>query len=59
MKVMNKNLRPGMVLNGGTKIIEVRPTRWKKEVYVTYQRPGQEAYMSIWSATAYKEVHYA
>ena len=55
MKIMNKNLKPGMVLTNGIEIVAVSPTSWKGEVCVDYLI-GEKHVSSIWSAKAYKSV---
>lgn len=54
--VLNKNLKPGMVMYNGTVILNVQPWHWAKEVMVTFQRVGHEPYTSIWSANASKQI---
>lgn len=55
-KIVNRNLKPGMVLVGGLTILAVAPTYWSKEIAVTYQRPGCYPKTSKWSATGTKHV---
>lgn len=54
VRVRNASLRPGDVLVGGTRIIKVERTYWKKELRIVYQMPDCAPRVGYWSTNGTK-----
>lgn len=53
-RVANRQLRPGDVLVGGTRILKVERTYWKKELRIVYQMPDCAPRVGYWSTNGTK-----